>query len=185
MSGTAIKADREFTNKICEQSGVQASACYQCMKCTAGCPVAEKSDSSPAHVLRSVVLGLKDELLASEFIWMCVGCETCKTRCPQDLSARQVIDALKDMAIQENAQPGDKKIPLMMKTFLNIVKMRGRMNEPLLMAYYKLGTKEFTEDMALGMQMIKKGKMGLNPFSGRIKGAAEVRNIIETKGGKK
>jgi len=72
----------------------------------------------------------------------------------------------------------------MQKTFLNIMRTRGRMNEPLLMMHYKLGSKDYTGDMDLGMKMIKKGKMGVNPLGGKIKGAKQVRAIIDSKGEK-
>jgi len=184
MSPTAVKPDREFTKKISERSGVDVSACYQCLRCSSGCPVADKSDSSPAHILRKVILGRKDELLKSDFIWMCIGCETCKTRCPQDLSARKVVDALKETARLENAPCAEPNVRLFHDTFMNIVRTRGRMNEPLLMAHYKMGSKDYTGDMDLGIKMLQRGKMGINPLSGRIRGAAKVREILGRKGEK-
>lgn len=181
MSTTVVKPDKEFTKKICEESGVDVSACYQCMKCSAGCPVSEIADSTPAHILRKVLLGMKDELMQGDFMWLCVGCETCKTRCPQDISTRAVVDALKKMAYDENVEPKEKNVALLYQHFLNIVRARGRINEPLLMMYYKLGSKDYMGDMDLGMEMIKKGKMGVNPLTGKIKGNSQVREIIGEK----
>ena len=175
MSTTAVKIDKSFTDKICEKSGVDVSACYQCMKCAAGCPVADLSDSTPAHVIRNVLLGFKDDVLKSSFIWTCIGCETCKTRCPQDLSARRVVDALKEMALEEGVEPAEPNVALLYKHFLNIVRARGRMNEPLLMAHYKYGTKDFTGDRDLGMKMVMKGKIR---YAGKIRDVGKVREFI-------
>lgn len=175
---TAVKIDRDFTDAITKKSGTNVSACYQCLKCASGCPVADVSDSSPAHIIRSVALGLKDEAMASHFIWLCVGCETCKTRCPQDLSARRVVDALKETAIAEGKVPAEPNVALLYKHFLNIINARGRMNEPLLMAHYKFGSREFKQDMDMGMQMMRKGKIR---YAGKIRGVGQVRDIIRGK----
>ena len=175
MSKTAVKIDKNFTTRIADKSGVDFSACYQCLKCTAGCPVAELTDSSPAHMIRTVLLGLKDEALSSDFLWLCVGCETCKTRCPQDISARRVVDALKELALEEGRDIAEPNVALLYKHFLNIIRARGRMNEPLLMAHYKWGSKDFTGDRDLGMVMLKKGKIR---YSGKIRDTGTIRNII-------
>ena len=175
MSATAVKIDKNFTKRIVEKSGVDLTACYQCLKCTAGCPVADLTDSSPAHVIRSVVLGFKEEALNSHFIWLCAGCETCKTRCPQDLSARRVVDALKEMALEEGAEPAEPNVAVLYKHFLNIVRTRGRMNEPMLMAHYKHSTKQYTQDMDLGKQMFFKGKL---KYAGKIKGVKQIQEIV-------
>ncbi len=181
MSITKIKTDRDFIAAVETKSGVKVSQCYQCMKCTAGCPIAEFSDSSPAHVMRSVTLGLRDEILDKGFIWLCSGCETCASRCPQNLSARKVNDALKVIAQEEKKRVREKNVELMNRIFMNIVSQRGRVNEPLMMGYYKLGSRDLFGDLDIGRQLVFKGKMGVNPLSGRIREYKKIRKTMKGK----
>ena len=60
------------------------SFCYQCAKCSAGCPVAEEMDLLPHQVIHAVALGEEAEVLDAETMWICAGCYTCAVRCPND-----------------------------------------------------------------------------------------------------
>ena len=81
--------------------------CYQCGKCSAGCPMAEKMDVLPNQLLRLVQLGKIDKAAASEAIWLCVSCLTCSTRCPKSVDCAGVMDALRQIALEkERRRPG-------------------------------------------------------------------------------
>ena len=67
-NGAAANA---FIEKVEALSKQDLLACYQCGKCSAGCPMAKYMDILPHQIIRFAQLGLKDELLASEAIWMC------------------------------------------------------------------------------------------------------------------
>ena len=71
-----------------------AYKCYQCKKCTSGCPVARYADMHPAMIMRAVQLGQFDMIFDDRFIWLCTGCETCTTRCPQGIDIATIIDEL-------------------------------------------------------------------------------------------
>lgn len=70
----------EFLDQVENQSGQKVRICYQCGKCSAGCPVAYAMDLLPNQVMRLVQLGLKEEVLTCATIWLCASCETCATR---------------------------------------------------------------------------------------------------------
>ena len=78
-----------------EMSGVDLGTCYQCKKCTSGCPVARLTKSVPSEIIRRLHLGAGNELLDSDLIWMCLSCETCYSRCPMQINTAAVIDALR------------------------------------------------------------------------------------------
>jgi heterodisulfide reductase subunit C len=79
-------------------SGVNVYACYQCKKCSTGCPVAEFGDVHPAQVLRAVQLGDEGRSVESRFIWLCTGCEACTTRCPAGVDVASVMEELRIVA---------------------------------------------------------------------------------------
>ena len=64
------------------QSGQKVLDCYQCGKCSAGCPAAEFMDLTPRQVMRAVQLGQAELALRSSTIWLCASCQTCSARCP-------------------------------------------------------------------------------------------------------
>ena len=68
--------------------------CYHCHKCTAGCPVAVEMEYGPDRILRMIQLGEKERVLTSGDIWLCASCETCGTRCPNEINIADVMDAL-------------------------------------------------------------------------------------------
>ena len=53
--------------------------------CSDGCPVAYVMDYYPNQIIHMVRLGLKDKILNSTTIWLCASCETCATRCPNEI----------------------------------------------------------------------------------------------------
>ncbi len=68
--------------------------CYQCGKCTAGCPAADAMDFMPNQVLRLVQADEIDRVMRSRAIWLCVSCLTCTTRCPQSVDCAFDMDEL-------------------------------------------------------------------------------------------
>ena len=83
-----------------EAAGVSIRSCYQCGKCTAGCPVAFAMDYGPRTIVRFLQLGMTEEALNSHSIWLCAACETCSARCPRSVEPAKMMDALKIVAGQ-------------------------------------------------------------------------------------
>jgi len=81
--------------------------CLKCGACSGGCPVGSVIDYRPRKVLGNVLLGLKDEVLSSDQIWLCAACFTCEERCVQQVNFTDVVTVLRNMASREgNAAPG-------------------------------------------------------------------------------
>ena len=65
-----------------QATGNNYACCYQCGKCTAGCPAGGFMDNPPARIMRLVQAGYVEEAMQSDSLWYCIGCMTCTARCP-------------------------------------------------------------------------------------------------------
>lgn len=90
-----------FIAKVEELSGQNLLACYQCGKCSAGCPAVSQMDILPNQIIRYAQLGLKDDLLKSKSIWICASCFTCNARCPKGINIAEVIEALRQILLRK------------------------------------------------------------------------------------
>ena len=145
------------------EAGAATAACYQCRKCTNGCPVAERADIPPHQIARLVQLGQLDTLLTSKAIWECLSCQTCATRCPQKISIAALSDALRRMSRAQQKNDTTTTVPVFNDIFLGTVKRFGRMYEMGLMGAFKLRTRRFMDDVAKFPMMLLKGKLALLP----------------------
>lgn len=98
----AIKLDPTFKYEVLNlPGGHNLLRCFQCGTCSAGCPVREIDDKyNPRRIIRMVILGMRNRVLSSDFIWLCSQCYTCEERCPQDVKIKEVMDVLKNMAVK-------------------------------------------------------------------------------------
>lgn len=165
---------QEVNDKI---DGVPIQRCFHCRKCTAGCPLAAEMEYNPNKIIKMVQMGMKDEVLSSSAIWLCASCETCVTRCPNEVDIARMMDVLRQMSIEKGLSVPQKKILALHNAFLTSIKMFGRVNEPLMLAHYKLLSKDYFSDLAMGLGMFLKGK--ITPFSPRTKDMASVRKIFK------
>ena len=152
---------------------VSVADCYQCGKCTAGCPAAEDMDLPPSQVLRLLQTEStqhEDRALRSMSIWMCVGCETCVTRCPQEVDLPRTMDFLRQEALARdvaNQEAGD--IVAFHRAFLRSVEKGGRLFEFGMVGDFKMRTGHFFKDLGIAPSMFFKGKMALLPHGGANK----------------
>ena len=185
MSQKILDPDYRLLEQIEAEGPFQTGACFQCRKCTNGCPVAFAMDLYPDEVIRMVILGQREPVLNCQTIWVCAACETCTTRCPNDVKIAELMDCLKEMAVHEGVVSSQPRILALHETFLNNIKKRGRLYETTLLPAYllksgklpdKWNSGEWRYDLKLGRQMLSKGRLPIVPKS--IKGKREVRQIL-------
>jgi heterodisulfide reductase subunit C len=163
--------------EIRARAGVDLSKCYQCGECTAGCPITQEMDAGPTKTLRLIQLGMEEELFELTTPWLCASCETCTTRCPNDIDIARVMDVVRQMARLRG-----KKIPLkdpvvFQDVFLGSMKTHGTLFEPEMMALYNLKSFHLFHDVSLGPPMLFKGKLPLLPH--RSKNRQRLQAIFE------
>nr|HID14379.1 heterodisulfide reductase [Anaerolineae bacterium] len=172
----AVGTDLTFRDVVRERSGENVHACFYCQKCTAGCPTAYVMDYKPAQMLRLIQLGQKGKVLGSSAIWLCVGCEACGTRCPNQIRLAPVMDALRYIALEEGYSP-EPAVYALHRSFLDSIRLWGRVHELSMLMEYKLRSRDLFADLAMGVDLIFKGKIPFLPE--RIKRLGEVRKLYE------
>lgn len=158
-----IAFQQELAQRIQEELGQNVYLCYQCVKCTSGCPVSEFFDWQPNQVMRALQLGQPDIALESETPWLCASCQTCTTRCPQGLDIAAIMEFLTREAAAQGIRSPVPEVDLFSKAFMRQVRLWGRAFELGLMAEMKLRTGNLTEDVDLGMKLFAKNKLPFVP----------------------
>jgi len=173
------EGNRKFLTKL-EDMDINAKACFQCGRCSSGCPVSDFFDLSVMEVVRLASYGAEDRLLNSSTIWLCAACETCASRCPNDIEIAALMDVLRELALRKGIKPAEERIPVFHQCFLDSIKHWGRAYEIGMIGAYKIKSRDFMGDMKLGLNMFMKGKLSMLPHS--IKGKSEVQKIFSGKG---
>ena len=137
--------DHNFKHEIArEPGGEHIKRCFSCGTCTAGCPVREVTDRyNPRKIIRMALLGMRKEVLSSDFIWLCSACYTCHERCPQDVRITELMTAIKNIAVREGYTP-----PVFI-TQIDLLREHGRL--------YEIGEFENQKRTDLGLPEIKEG----------------------------
>ena len=97
------KVDPNFKFQIAKEDGGEGILkCFACGSCTARCPEMDvKPEWNPQVIIRKALLGLKDEVLSSEFIWICSAHYRCLEKCPQGVNIKEVMNAVRNARILE------------------------------------------------------------------------------------
>jgi heterodisulfide reductase subunit C len=99
ISAEDVKSD--FIKEVEELSGQQVLKCYQCGKCSSGCPMVDAMDLLPNQIIRLLQLGQEEEVLKSKTIWICASCFTCEARCPKGVDLSKLMEALRVVLLRK------------------------------------------------------------------------------------
>lgn len=183
MSWTLKGSSSSLAKEILEKSKKDVKTCYQCGKCTAGCPVAAFAEFGPRTIMHLVQLGERERVLRTGMIWLCAGCEACSTRCPRDVAPSQVIDALRQISLEEGyyeeCPPTVESIPTFHQSFLDSIRIGGRVWELFMVGNYKIRSLDLFSDSLLGAQLFFKRKLSLLPPHRVSKGAKLMKKIAQ------
>jgi heterodisulfide reductase subunit C len=172
------KQSQRLSTEIQKLTGENVDLCYQCKKCTLGCPTAYEMALKPHEMMRALQFGAESEVFESGMIWMCLSCETCNTRCPQDIDILRVIDGLRELSMSGrvayyNPHP---EIPSLHRYFLRLVKRFGRIDELRLAIVMNLKMVDPFKDIDLALPLLMKRKLGHR--TEKSGGVEELRRVV-------
>ncbi len=94
---TAIELGKASTSRFKDQvmkllpAGGNLNACLTCGACAAGCPASGLENMDPRKLLRLAALGMDEELLSTDWCWMCSMCQRCIYVCPMQIDIPQLV----------------------------------------------------------------------------------------------
>jgi heterodisulfide reductase subunit B len=165
----AITINPALARRIQEEIGQNVYLCYQCIKCSSGCPLGEFFDWQPNQIMRALQLGQEEIALNSKTPWLCASCQTCSTRCPQGLDIAGIMEFLTREALDRGIKPQIPEVRVFNEAFLREVRIWGRAYEPGMMAEMKLrNPQHMFDDINLYTRMLRKMKVGLFPSPAHV-----------------
>jgi len=177
LSGTVTpSSSNQILAFLQNQIGQNLRLCGQCGKCSAGCPVSYAMDLTPRQVMRAIQFGLREEILNSSTIWLCLSWQVCTARCPREIDIASVMEELRHLSLAEKREPKEKEVALFNNIFLNLILRLGRIYEVGLAILYNLRSGHPLANIGLLPSMLSRGKLAI--FPPRIEGAKQVRQIF-------
>ncbi|MDZ7303537.1 MAG: 4Fe-4S dicluster domain-containing protein [candidate division KSB1 bacterium] len=149
--------------------GENVNLCYQCEKCTSGCPVSLEMELVPAQIMHAAQLNLKQKILSANSIWLCASCETCTTRCPQGIDISKVMDALRIIARREKVKARIPSVPRFYNLCLLSLRLVGCIYEMGVAGFLRMRSGTLIKDMPLAKEFISKGKIRFLPKFRNVK----------------
>ncbi len=153
-----------FTQEIEELSGQRANLCFQCGKCSSGCPLADRMDLGPAQVVHNIRLGRERRVLHSTAIWYCIGCETCAAHCPQGLEPAAMMHAARMLAVRKRIRPPLREAAIYYRGFIDNLRLFGRIHDTSLVAVTRLLAGHLHEDVPLAFRLLVRGRLDAPPL---------------------
>jgi heterodisulfide reductase subunit B len=166
--GTALAPEplllsSDLVQRVQDELGENVFLCYQCVKCTSGCPLGEFFDWQPNQIMRLVQLGQEETVFQAKTPWLCAACQTCSTRCPQGLDINAIMEFLARESVRRGYPPPVSEVKIFNEAFLREVRLWGRAYELGLMVEMKLRTRDLFSDLDLGVKLVRKRKLAFLP----------------------
>jgi Fe-S oxidoreductase len=92
----------EVTDAIAEHGGAALLECLGCGTCSVSCPWTLVRDHSVRRIVRLAALGLEGFEPQS---WLCLTCNLCVERCPQQIDLVEVMQAMRAVAAEAGGLP--------------------------------------------------------------------------------
>lgn len=176
----AILPSGDFAAQVQAATGEPVGRCFGCKKCTGGCPVSMHMDLVPHRVIRLIQVGQRETVLQSSTVWICASCRTCEARCPNDINIAHIMDYLKRQILAGGGNVTERRVYDFHRSFLNTVGIFGRAHEITMIGLYKMRSRTYLDDLAMGGRMLARGRLPIFPEI--IRGRGQIRRMFRRAG---
>lgn len=90
--------DPDFTAEFIDAGIETVKHCFQCGTCSGGCPSGRRTPYKVRQIVRKCLLGLKEEVITDDALWMCTTCYTCQERCLRSVKIVEIIKKARNVA---------------------------------------------------------------------------------------
>jgi heterodisulfide reductase subunit C len=97
---TRADIDPNFKQAVMDAGAETVAICFQCGTCTGACPSGRRTPYRIRQLVRRAVMGLKDDVISDDTIWMCTTCYECQERCPRGIKIVDVVKIVRNYAAQ-------------------------------------------------------------------------------------
>ncbi|MDI3549214.1 MAG: heterodisulfide reductase subunit [Methanobacterium sp.] len=97
---TRADVDENFKQEIMDAGAESVAICFQCGTCTGACPSGRRTPYRIRGVVRRAVMGLKEDVISDDSIWMCTTCYECQERCPRGIKIVDIVKIVRNNAAQ-------------------------------------------------------------------------------------
>jgi Fe-S oxidoreductase len=149
----------EDVRSAVERLAADCLQCYQCGQCTAACPSGWDFDEGPRRVVRLVLAGDADDLLANEDVWRCNECGNCTAACPMEVDTRAVMTAVRELQREHGGASCPER-------------------RSVEVAHRQLGRRPRIDNIAFGAAMVSRGSLPKDLVGSAVQGTASARSLL-------
>jgi heterodisulfide reductase subunit C len=168
---TKVHGVNRFIQEISSMpGGEKINLCIQCGTCSASCPNANKMDYTPRELIAMARAGMREEVLSSNSMWLCLSCYMCTVRCPRGIVPTYIMHALEHLAMRHHVSSPRTRTPILYKTFSNTVHAAGHIPRFGCMARFYIRVNPFgaLKNASVAFALLRHGRMPITQ-SRRIK----------------
>jgi len=86
--------------------GGNMDSCLSCGACASGCPASSLVNMDPRKFVRMLSLGLDEEIMSNDWVWMCTLCNRCVPVCPMQIDIPGLVYAIRSIWPQNKRPNG-------------------------------------------------------------------------------
>ncbi len=101
-----MRVHPEFADELKKLGATKVTECFNCGNCTAICPLSTNEHMFPRRIIRYIQLGLADKAKSAPEPWLCHACGECSVTCPRQAFPSEIMNGVRNYAMQKFAVPG-------------------------------------------------------------------------------
>jgi heterodisulfide reductase subunit C len=171
--------DSSFADEVrSKPAGDDIDKCIQCGTCTGSCPSAKMMDFPPRETIAMIRAGMRDKVLSSNSMWVCMSCYLCTVRCPRGIHITDLMYTLKNISTASKLTRGGNRPLAMANSFVDILNLFGRVHEASMLGlfYTRVNPLSAIPLAPIGLALITHGRLPIIPHG--IKNRAQLQAII-------